>query len=382
MYKFNKFDIDAFLQDYWQKKPCLIRGMFADFNDPLSADELAGLAMENEVESRVVYRSKEQWQVTHGPLTDYQAFGGTDWTLLVQAVDHFVPEAAELTDCFRFIPDWRIDDLMVSFSTPGGGVGAHVDQYDVFIIQGQGSRHWKVGERQTLTQTLPHPDLLQVTGFEPCIDAVLAPGDVLYIPPGCPHEGYAQTPALNYSVGFRANNQTELLSAFADFALQESCFTERYTDPGLSKTQTPGQISTDKADQLIKLLQQTLSNKAATYQWLGQFLTQPKYEHELPTFEEAADSEYLVELIEQLDGWQRTLGVRFLFLHDSLFVHGEALSLSAQQYQFAQWLADNKQFTAAELKTYCQQPANLNLFSALVCEGFITPSEQIFDEDD
>ena len=192
MYQLNlaELSVAEFLNQYWQKKPLLIKGGFKNFVDPLTADELAGLATEEEIESRIVSCVDKQWDMQTGPFEDFSEFGDKGWTLLVQAVDHWHPLAAKLLDPFRFIPNWRIDDLMVSFSTPGGGVGPHLDQYDVFIIQGEGKRHWRVGMPDSnLQQLCPHPRLLQVSPFVDCIDVITEPGDILYIPPGCPHDG-------------------------------------------------------------------------------------------------------------------------------------------------------------------------------------------------
>lgn len=177
--------------------------------------------MESEVDSRLVSHQDGKWQVSHGPFESYDHLGETNWSLLVQAVNHWHEPTAALMRPFRELPDWRIDDLMISFSVPGGGVGPHLDQYDVFIIQGTGRRRWRVGEKLQMKQHCPHPDLLQVDPFEAIIDEELEPGDILYIPPGFPHEGYALENAMNYSVGFRAPNTRELISGFADFAPPE-----------------------------------------------------------------------------------------------------------------------------------------------------------------
>ena len=176
-----------FLERHWQKRPVVLKRGFNNFIDPISPDELAGLAMESEVDSRLVSHQDGKWQVSHGPFESYDHLGETNWSLLVQAVNHWHEPTAALMRPFRELPDWRIDDLMISFSVPGGGVGPHLDQYDVFIIQGTGRRRWLVGEKLQMKQHCPHPDLLQVDPFEAIIDEELEPGDILYIPPGFPH---------------------------------------------------------------------------------------------------------------------------------------------------------------------------------------------------
>ena len=233
--KINNLCEQEFLNQYWQKKPLLIKQGFTDFQDPIEAEELAGLAMEESIESRIVTNHNNDWQAYQGPFEDFEKLTEQHATLLVQAVDHWHSDAAQLLQPFRFIPNWRIDDLMISYSTPKGGVGPHLDQYDVFIIQGQGKRHWRVGlPDPTLKQFAQNKKLLQVEQFEAVIDCILEPGDILYIPPGCPHEGYAIENALNYSVGFRAPNQQDLFSSFADHVIDTDSGQKRYTDHTLA----------------------------------------------------------------------------------------------------------------------------------------------------
>ncbi len=167
-----------FLEKYWQKQPVVLKNAFPNFIDPITPDELAGLAMEVEVDSRLVSQTNGQWQASHGPFEHFDNLGETGWSLLAQAVNHWHAPSAELVTPFRVLPDWRLDDLMISFSVPGGGVGPHIDQYDVFIIQGMGSRRWRVGDKLPLKQFCPHPALLHVEPFEPIIDEDLEPGDI------------------------------------------------------------------------------------------------------------------------------------------------------------------------------------------------------------
>lgn len=181
-----------FLEKYWQKQPVVLKNAFPNFVDPITPDELAGLAMEPEVDSRLVSHFNGKWQASNGPFEHFDDLGETGWSLLAQAVNHWHMPAAELVRPFRVLPDWRLDDLMISFSVPGGGVGPHIDQYDVFIIQGMGSRRWRVGDKLPMRQFCPHPALLHVDPFEPIIDEDLAPGDILYIPHGFPHDGFTR----------------------------------------------------------------------------------------------------------------------------------------------------------------------------------------------
>lgn len=267
-----------FLERHWQKRPVVLKRGFSNFIDPLSPDELAGLAMESEIDSRLVSHQDGKWQVSHGPFESYDHLGESNWSLLVQAVNHWHEPTAALMRPFRALPDWRIDDLMISFSVPGGGVGPHLDQYDVFIIQGTGRRRWRVGEKLQMRQHCPHPDLLQVDPFEAIIDEELEPGDILYIPPGFPHEGYALENAMNYSVGFRAPNSRELISGFADYVLQRELGNTYYSDPDMPSRKHPADILPQEMDKLRNMMLDLINQPAHFQQWLGEFLSQSRHE--------------------------------------------------------------------------------------------------------
>ena len=273
MYQLQGLDPKTFLANYWQKQPLLIRGGFAGFIDPLDEHDLAGLAQEPEVDARIVSRQGENWQASQGPFEDFGPYCQGQWSLLVQSVDRYLDEASELLNAFAFIPRWRLDDLMVSFSVPGGGVGPHVDQYDVFIIQGKGQRRWQVGAAEPQQEFNPHPLLRQVQPFSPILDEVLQSGDILYIPPGFPHAGEALTDCMNYSVGFRAPDQQELLSSFADFVLDEYQASLRYQDPDLSLRSFQHEITRQDKEALRELMLKAFEGEGFDH-WLGRFLSQ------------------------------------------------------------------------------------------------------------
>lgn len=273
MYQLNQFDKETFLKEYWQKKPLLIKQGFPDFADPLTEHELAGLAQEGDVDSRIVSFHQEQWQVTHGPFEDINAACTGAWSLLVQSVDHFSSEADQLMRAFDFIPHWRMDDLMVSYSNRGAGVGAHIDQYDVFIIQGKGSRHWQVGLPGKFESMKPHKDLNQISPFSPIIDEVLHPGDIVYIPPNHPHNGQALEACLNYSVGFRAPSAQQMLSSFTDYAIDNNILSQLYQDGQMDSRDFSGEIKQQEAQRLQAFLQQALQSDHFL-NWLPSFMSQ------------------------------------------------------------------------------------------------------------
>ncbi len=215
MFELNNFDWHIFIHEYWQKKPLLIKNAFVEFDDPLDEHDLAGLAQEPEIDARIVRcDSNNDWFIANGPFEEFDTVCQDKWTLLVQNVDRYLVEGDALMQAFNGLPDWRKDDLMVSFSAPGGSVGCHLDRYDVFICQGKGKRHWRVYPENNCTPVDSQCGLRRVTPHsQPLIDSILEAGDILYIPPNFPHHGIAVTECLNYSIGFRAPSQSQLLDA-------------------------------------------------------------------------------------------------------------------------------------------------------------------------
>ncbi|HRN60119.1 MAG TPA: cupin domain-containing protein, partial [Chiayiivirga sp.] len=226
----------AFLRDYWQKHPLLVRGAFPGFTSPISPDDLAGLSCEEGTLGRlIVHRARgDRWQVHSGPFPEdiFASLPERDWTLLVQDVDKWDPDVAALLQHFAFLPRWRIDDVMVSFAAPEGSVGAHVDQYDVFLIQGLGQRRWMIDAGPNPPQAFRKGvELKLLQHFTPTHDWVLEPGDMLYLPPGVPHHGVALDACLTLSVGMRAPSRGELLVDLAETLAERLPETPRYADP-------------------------------------------------------------------------------------------------------------------------------------------------------
>ncbi|WP_455918097.1 ribosomal protein uL16 3-hydroxylase [Pseudomonas cerasi] len=288
-----------FLRDYWQKKPLLIRQAIPDFESPIDADELAGLALEEEVESRLVIEHGERpWELRRGPFAEdaFSTLPEREWTLLVQAVDQFVPEVAELLEHFRFLPSWRIDDVMISFAAPGGSVGPHFDNYDVFLLQAQGKRNWKIGQMcNSESPLLQHADLRILAEFEQSEEWVLEPGDMLYLPPRLAHFGIAEDDCMTYSIGFRAPSAAEVLTHFTDFLSQYLTDEERYTDADAQPASDPHQIQGDALDRLKSLLAEHMSDERMLLTWFGQFMTEPRYP-ELVAGEELGEEDFVNSL--------------------------------------------------------------------------------------
>ena len=215
----NNLTPAQFLAEYWQKKPLLIRGAIPDFKGLLTPNELAGLACEDSVQARIIQQKKESWAVKHGPFddADFAKLPAKDWTLLVQSVNHHLPEASDLLGLFNFIPHARLDDLMVSYAPKGGGVGAHVDSYDVFLLQGSGKRNWKISAQTDLTLVENAP-LKILQNFNAEQEWTLEAGDMLYLPPQIAHWGISESDdCMTYSIGFRAPKTRELQHEFLSF---------------------------------------------------------------------------------------------------------------------------------------------------------------------
>lgn len=342
---FKDFDSAAFLRDYWQKKPLLIRNPWLSWQNPLEPDELAGLACEAEVESRLVVGAQGSWAVEHGPLAEarFAGLGHQPSTLLVQAVDHHVPEVAALITPFRFIPNWRIDDVMVSYATDGGGVGPHYDQYDVFLIQGNGRRRWRIGQLcDDESPLIPHDDLRLLAEFHATDEWILEPGDILYVPPRIAHDGVAVgDDCMTYSVGFRAPSRVELLSHFVDDLVAEMQDDDRYADPGLSLQDNPGEISSSALDALHRMAIEKLQDRAHFARWFGSYNSTRKYpEIDWSPEDLAGETEVLVQLRSGIN-IARNPASRFSFLrHDHemilLFVDGTTFQCVGRCALFAE----------------------------------------------
>ncbi|MEN4905695.1 cupin domain-containing protein [Rahnella bonaserana] len=361
-------DWNDFLQRYWQKRPVVLKRGFKNFVDPISPDELAGLAMENEVDSRLVSNHDGKWNVSHGPFESYDHLGETGWSVLVQAVDHWHEPSSHLMTPFRHIPDWRMDDLMISFSVPGGGVGPHLDQYDVFIIQGTGRRRWRVGEKVAMKQHCPHPDLLQVEPFDAIIDEELEPGDIVYIPPGFPHDGYSLENSLNYSVGFRAPNAREMVSGFADYVLSRELGSHRYSDPELVERENPAEVQPAELDKLRGMMLDLIGNPTHFNSWFGEFISQSRHELDLAPPEPPYQAGEIYELLGSGETLERLGGLRVLRVGDTCYVNGEAMT--TEHIGAVDAIARHKTVTKEMLGDALEDPSFLALLSALVNSGY------------
>ncbi len=376
MYQLNlsEFTQEEFLRDYWQKKPVVIRQGFVDFQDPISADELAGFACEETVQSRLVYKKDGEWQAEFGPFDSYERLGEKDWTLVVQALDNWSEDAAKMIEPFRFIPHWRLDDLMVSFGAPGGGVGPHIDLYDVFICQGVGSRRWRVGDKGEHREFAAHAALLHVDPFEPIIDVELQTGDILYIPPGFPHDGITLSDSLSFSVGFRTNSTMSLFSGFADHLIDKELATELIEDPDRVACNHTGAI--DNKDYLLikNQMLKLFDNEEIFRNFAGCFLTQPKHELDLQPDDSGFTKEELQELLAQR-GLFRLGGLRAFYFTETVedgicYINGEEVCFPAAITTAVKLLCNNVCISGEELAPWYDNIQFIEFIKARVEAGY------------
>ncbi len=378
--QFADFDTAAFLRDHWQKQPLLIRNPWAQWRNPLEPDELAGLACEEGIESRLITRSADRLAVEGGPLPE-ERFGElapSGWTLLVQAVDHHVPAVAALIAPFRFVPDWRIDDVMVSYATDGGGVGPHFDQYDVFLVQGQGRRRWRVGPRcDATTPRLPHEDLGLIADFTATGEWLLEAGDILYVPPGFAHDGVAVGDGcMTYSIGFRAPSRAELIEGWALDRADAAAEDDRYADPDLTGQAQPGEIAPAALARLHAMVCETLGDSDGFARWFGAYNTAPKYPDTDWRPEEAPDEAAVRAALAGGAAVCRNPASRFAYIRAAggvtvLFVDGQTFDCAGETAELARQLCAEPELRVAEVTS-----AAAALITALIAQGSLAFADE------
>jgi 50S ribosomal protein L16 3-hydroxylase len=338
---------DQFLRRHWQKKPLLVRNAILDMRALLAREDLFNLAAREDVESRLITNFRRQWKMRQGPQTGLPSITQKNWTLLVQGVNLHDDQADQLLHQFRFIPDCRLDDLMISYATDGGGVGAHVDSYDVFLLQAHGQRRWRISAQQDLRLRDDLP-LKILRHFEPEQEFILNPGDMLYLPPQYAHEGVAVGECMTYSIGFRAPAWQDLGEAFLAFMADAIELPGLYSDPALQSTRKPGAIGDQMMDAVHRMLQKLGSTTADREIFLGEYLSEPKPSvsfdrHPKPLgalqFDKAAVR----------DGIRLHRKTRMLHRGIYIFMNGESYSPNASDRRILRKLADNRAIDARHL---------------------------------
>ena len=360
MASLDNFDPEDFLRTYWQKKPLLIHQALGNTETLISPDELAGLACEAEIESRLVSFQQKKWYLRHGPFSesDMSQLPRSHWTLLVQAVDHVSPKIAQLMDKFRFIPNWRLDDIMVSYATKGGSVGPHFDNYDVFLVQTRGQREWQLGQLcGESNPLLDHPDLMLLDNFECQQRFVLSPGDILYIPPRYSHWGIAKdNNCITSSIGFRAPAMADIIAEYAEQLGQGVISQQRFQDLNPKLQDNPGEISHHVIDQLQGLIVKAVDDHDALQDWFGQYMTQAKYEHETDGIIETEQG--LTEKILAGHSVFRDSATRFAYILGSdqtkFFCNGQCWQLDNRYTALAKLLCGQTTFSAEDFTEWLE----------------------------
>lgn len=361
-----------FLAEYWQKKPLLIKNAISDFQGLLSPEELAGLACEDDVQSRIVEYIKGKWHARHGPFDDddfarlpKKPSAQHNWTLLVQSVNHYLPEAAELLQQFDFIPHARLDDLMVSYAPDGGGVGPHFDSYDVFLLQGQGRRLWRIS-KQTDLSLIEGAPLRILQNFDTAQEWLLEAGDMLYLPPHLAHWGIAvsqgKTDCMTYSIGFRAPKNQELASEFLGF-MQDKLNQDQiilpgiYQDADLALQNHAAEISSAMVNKVSLDLQKIKWSDELVADFLGTYLSDPKADVVFDANKRISIKNFSEKLAKS--GIALDLKSQMLFFCNTalttFFVNGETVSFTGDSAELLKTLADKRHLLASDIANKLEQ---------------------------
>ena len=378
---------EQFLKEYWQKKPLLIRQAYPNFEPLIPSDELAGMSLEEEVESRIIMENgpNSPWQLISGPFEEetFTTLPKDKWTLLIQGVDQWVPEAADLLQDFNFIPNWRIDDLMISFATDGGSVGPHYDQYDVFLLQAEGMREWRVGQMcSEHDEFLKETKLRLLAKFEETDRWVLEPGDMLYLPPRLAHYGISQGNCQTYSIGFRAPSQSELMHSLVDQIDASSNEDQRYGDPELVLQENSGEISAAALQQVRQFMTQALADPVLLSDTIGKLMTEAKYPQERDDEEGKSQNSYHISDLKydlQAIDIQRELHSRFAFNQNenslSFYAGGKVYPIAQTSLKLAQYLTQQRQYNGRQLQSFCEDRNNEKLLLSLWQDGHFFSAE-------
>lgn len=336
-----------FLRDIWHKRPLLIRNAVPGFTGLLSPGEMQRLAARDDVESRLIQRCGTHWQLDHGPFStrDFKRLGKTGWTLLVQSLNHVLPEADALLANFSFIPHARLDDLMVSHAVPGGSVGPHVDSYDVFLLQGQGHRRWQISTQSDLA-LLEDAPLKILRRFEAEDEWVLGPGDMLYLPPHVAHHGVAVDSCMTYSIGFRAPTAEEMAHGFLMHLQDTTALEGRYADPDLRRQSHPGEIGRAMLDQIEHMIDRIKWTRRDVAEFAGRYLSEPKpnvfFDAPDAPLDRAAFNKHT-----NRHGVALNPKSRLLFAGKRFFINGEAFTPAAGETAALRQLADQRRLAPA-----------------------------------
>ena len=362
--------VDEFMARFWQRKPLLVRQAIPGFTSPISASEVFELAGRDDIEARLVSVSGGRWSLQRGPFEALPSRRKPDWTVLVNGIDRHLDAAHDLLRRFRFLPDARLDDLMVSFATDGGGVGPHVDSYDVFLLQAQGCRRWRLAPPGD-TELVAGAPLKILKTFQPQSEWTLEPGDMLYVPPGWGHEGTALGECMTLSVGFRAPSRREFLSAFLSAGADAPDGPDpRFSDRGLPATRHPGELPRPLGDQLRQWAMGWRPRAADVDRFVGCFLTEPAADVWFETPDRPPVPRMFADRARR-QGLVLDRRTRMAWRGTRVFINGETVDLSAPGRAWLRRLADRRELSAAHCdKALTIEPLAMMLHEWL-CNGWL-----------
>jgi 50S ribosomal protein L16 3-hydroxylase len=330
---------EQFLKEYWQKKPLVIRQAFPNLQCPISAEELAGLACEENVDSRIIIEKDgdHPWQPIFGPMDDdtFSKLPESHWTLAVNDLEKVVPELAWLSDLFRFIPDWRFDDLLCSYAADQGSVGPHFDLYDVFIIQGSGKRRWQISTAEVTEENQAEGTPLRIQKtFNGEQEWILEPGDMIYIPPNVSHHGVSLGESISFSVGYRAVSHADLLNDFISHITQNLSPKLTYQDADLKTQSHSAEITDDAITRITDIFKDYLNPQhPEVRRWFGRYMSDPKSESNEAPVDPIESIDELLEEIQAGATLYRHPASRFAFTIENklplLFIDGNDYKVTA-----------------------------------------------------
>ncbi len=363
-----------FLTDYWQKKALFVKGAVPDVRSPVSGDELAGMAGDEVVESRIVRKvpGEHRWLPAHGPFdaADFSALPESGWTLLVTDMDKWLAEAEAFMDLFDFLPRWRFDDVMISYAEDGGSVGPHIDNYDVFLIQAEGVRRWQIDENAVVGERklIADCELAILEEFSTTREWLVEPGDLLYLPPGLPHYGVARGQCMSISVGLRAPADHELIGDLADEIAARCHESQRVTDRERAPTTQPGQLSKSDRAAVRKHLRSIVAlDDASLDRWFGRFISRYRLSQEPVS---GGDSYDPTQLQRALDGGavlHRSPWSRSVCFDEQLFVAGESFSCNRD---LALLLCNHRELDSSRLARHRTDEKQLELLCVMLNRGY------------
>ena len=350
----------GFLKRHWQKLPLLIRAAIPQLVNTMTLQQLIAFSRSDLCEARLIVFDKRRYDVLYGPFTRriFRELPETNWTLLVQGVNHVFAPARALLQRFSFLPFARLDDIMVSYAAPGGGVGPHFDSYDVFLLQAYGRRLWQVGTQKDL-ELLPDTELKILRRFRPDGSCIVGPGDMLYLPPRFAHNGKALDSCITYSIGFQAPDYNELKSQFLAFLDDSIHLNDRYGDPHLQATRHPGRIGEDMVERVAGKLSRIRWTKADVAAFLGRYLSEPK-PHIVLNRPVGLDYRQFQRRVEA-DGVEMHPALPLLYSGKWAFINGEAVDMKPATRRAVALLADRRRLTPVEARNV--RPAMRMLYS-------------------